>query len=376
MVWRWVNSRCGGSGHVAVGLQEGLDGLHEPGLVLLVVGDQRLDRLGVEALQLGRVLAHRAEQQAIGARTPRRRAPGARRRPRRRWPPAAPRRRRGADRRGPARGAAAPEREGVARAARSAARAGWPRPRARRVASSAPGSRTTTSAPTASARAASTAAAPGSTARAPRSATPRTRWRQPSSVGTWECARATTMLAPSTRSIPSSPARPRMSSRPEMSRSSSACTKPASACSEARSGARRRSTSEAIRVVTSLTRRGSRLAARAHAQRARPCASATRSSSASTPARVVQQRALVGRRARGDGQHGPGAVGQHQAGVERPRRRAHDLGQAGTRLDGVGDRVQRSEVEPGRRSLGRAWTCTDSRRTVARSPTRRPGPTC
>jgi hypothetical protein len=46
-------------------------------------------------------------------------------------------------------------------------------------------------------------------------------------------------------------ARPRMSSRPEMSRSSRACRKPVSACSEARSGARRRSTSEAIRVVTS-----------------------------------------------------------------------------------------------------------------------------
>ena len=58
----------GGSRHVAVRLQEGLDGLHELGLVLLVVGHQRLDRLGVEALQLGRVLAHGGEQQPVGAR--------------------------------------------------------------------------------------------------------------------------------------------------------------------------------------------------------------------------------------------------------------------------------------------------------------------
>ena len=60
-MWRWVKSRCAVPGHVAVGLEERLDRLHEVGLVLLVVGDERLDGLGVEALQLGRVLAHRAD---------------------------------------------------------------------------------------------------------------------------------------------------------------------------------------------------------------------------------------------------------------------------------------------------------------------------
>ncbi len=45
-----------------------LERLHQVCRVLLVVGDQRLDRLGVEALQLGRVLAHRRQQQPVGAR--------------------------------------------------------------------------------------------------------------------------------------------------------------------------------------------------------------------------------------------------------------------------------------------------------------------
>ncbi len=57
----------GGAGDVAVGLQEGLQGAHQLGLVLLVVGHQRLDRLGVEPLQLARVLAHRRQQQPVGA---------------------------------------------------------------------------------------------------------------------------------------------------------------------------------------------------------------------------------------------------------------------------------------------------------------------
>ena len=58
----------GGAGDVGVGVQERLERLHEVGLVLLVVGHQRLDRLGVEAVQLGRVLAHRRQQQPVGAR--------------------------------------------------------------------------------------------------------------------------------------------------------------------------------------------------------------------------------------------------------------------------------------------------------------------
>ena len=42
-----------GARDVAVGVEKGLQRAHQIGLVLLVVGDQRLDRLGVEALQLG-----------------------------------------------------------------------------------------------------------------------------------------------------------------------------------------------------------------------------------------------------------------------------------------------------------------------------------
>src|SRR3954447_20868917 len=54
--------------HIAVALEEGLERLDEVGLVLGVVGGERLDGLGVEALELGRVLAHRRQQQAVGPR--------------------------------------------------------------------------------------------------------------------------------------------------------------------------------------------------------------------------------------------------------------------------------------------------------------------
>jgi hypothetical protein len=57
----------GGRGDVAVVVEVGLDGGDELGLVLLVVGGERGDRLVEEALELGRVLAHRGEQQAVGA---------------------------------------------------------------------------------------------------------------------------------------------------------------------------------------------------------------------------------------------------------------------------------------------------------------------
>ena len=59
------------------------------------------------------------------------------------------------------------------------------------------------------------------------------------------------------------------------------------------------------------------------------------------PGAVAQQRALVGGRARRDGEHRARAVEQHEAGVERARRGAHDLRQSGARLDGVGDRLER-----------------------------------
>ena len=56
-----------GRGHRAVVGEERLERQHQLGAVLLVVGDQRRDRVGVEALQLGRVVAHRRQQQAVGA---------------------------------------------------------------------------------------------------------------------------------------------------------------------------------------------------------------------------------------------------------------------------------------------------------------------
>ena len=59
---------------------------------------------------------------------------------------------------------------------------------------------------------------------------------------------------------------------------------------------------------------------------------------------VAHQRALVGGRARGDGEHRRRAVDQDQAGVERAGGGAEDLGQAGAGLDRVGDRRERAEV--------------------------------
>ena len=57
----------GGLGHVAVVLQIGLHAGHQLRLVLLVVGGERRQGLLVEALQLPGVLAHRREEQAVGA---------------------------------------------------------------------------------------------------------------------------------------------------------------------------------------------------------------------------------------------------------------------------------------------------------------------
>ena len=57
----------GGGGDVAVVVEVGLDRGDQLGLVLLVVVGERLDRLGVEAFELGRVVAHRRQQQAVGA---------------------------------------------------------------------------------------------------------------------------------------------------------------------------------------------------------------------------------------------------------------------------------------------------------------------
>ena len=57
-----------------------------------------------------------------------------------------------------------------------------------------------------------------------------------------------------------------------------------------------------------------------------------------------QQRALLGGRAGGHRQRGAPRVGDRQAGLERPGRRAHHLGQPRPGLDRLGDRVERREI--------------------------------
>jgi hypothetical protein len=59
---------------------------------------------------------------------------------------------------------------------------------------------------------------------------------------------------------------------------------------------------------------------------------------------AAHQRALIGGRASGDGEHGTGPIDQDQTRVERAGGGPEDLGQAGTRLNGVGDRGERPEV--------------------------------
>jgi hypothetical protein len=71
------------------------------------------------------------------------------------------------------------------------------------------------------------------------------------------------------------------------------------------------------------------------------------------PGAAREHRALVGGRARRDGEHRARAVGEHQARVERPGGRPDDLRQAGPGLDGIRDGLESGEVEPGVGSLGR-----------------------
>ena len=138
-----------------------------------------------------------------------------------------------------------------------------------------------------------------------------------------------------------------MTSRPSTASRNAAC-----AASEARSGARTRSTSEAISVVT--TRRSAGRVARAPAQ---PQPADDRVADPQLVRRdaggVGHQRPLVGRRARGDREHGARAVDQHERGVERARGGADDLGQPEPGLDRVGDRGERIEVDRRAPLLGR-----------------------
>ena len=76
---RCVNKRAAAGDDAPSASRKVSDGLDEVGLVLVVVRDERRDRLLVEALELGQVLAHRGQEQ------PRRRCP------RRRASPSSPR---------------------------------------------------------------------------------------------------------------------------------------------------------------------------------------------------------------------------------------------------------------------------------------------
>ena len=185
---------------------------------------------------------------------------------------------------------------------------------------------------------------------------------RPRSGAKW-CARTTITAAPSLEVDAELGARARRCRRGRSRwRCSTARRNASCAASEARSGARTRSTSEAISVVTSRSSAGGGLAPSGRAAAAGRRPRRRRAARAcSTPARVGHQRALVGGRARGDGQHGARAVDQDQGRVERARRGAHDLGQARARLDGVGDRLERAEIER-RRARRVADMRPDSRR--------------
>ena len=368
----------GGAGDVGVGVQERLERLHEVGLVLLVVGDQRRDRLGVEALQLGRVLAHRRQQQPVGAGVLERQhrvlvaGLGDVGRQQRLVAGAVEVDRIGGDAR-----VADGEREAVhgARAARARS------PSATRRSLGVVGGRQQHDDVAVRRPSITAASEPGAPARAARSAAASTR-RAPVVVGGRVVVRRgrRPRAPPAARSIPelggarddvaavghlavqhgaqeARPARPRTPAR-----------------ARARARPRTRSASSTIRRSAG---RGS--PERPRTRRRPTTTSPTRSSCVTTPSASRHQRALVRGRARGDGEHGARAVDQHQRGVERPRRGANDLGQAEAGLDRVGDLRQRVEVvrrrrfPPDRDRLGHRATAGRSTRAPRRPPALPPG---
>ena len=150
------------------------------------------------------------------------------------------------------------------------------------------------------------------------------------------------------------PCRARRDRRGRRSRArSTACRNSAAAASEARSGPRTRSTSEATSVVTKRSSDGSgEPFAPTQAQLADD-----RVGDAQLDAldafRLAQQRALLGGRARGDREHDARAVDQDEARVERARGGAHDLRQAGAGGDRFRDRLERPQVRRRRRLVAR-----------------------
>ena len=173
---------------------------------------------------------------------------------------------------------------------------------ARRAAgSSAPASNTITSAPGRRSRSESTATADGAAARAARAAIARRRVRQPSCAGACGCACATSIEPPrsSSRSPTSRACGDELVARGQLARPSSDATNAAAASSEARSGARTRSTSDAISVLTSRTSPGDGVPR----ARSRSCADlgvADAQRDRLDAGSVAEQRLLVGRRARRD----------------------------------------------------------------------------
>ena len=309
-----------------------------------------------------------------GRRRPR---PGA---PRRRWRPAAPRGRRGRGRPG-----RSPTREwptakvkpcrlaGSSRAIASATRA--------TPSSSAAGSSTATGELSPAWASSSAASEPGALERAARSAAPSTRPRQSSSAGRVVVRAHDHDRAAAGEVDPELPAAgDDVAAVGDLAAQDRGAGTRAWAASDARSGARRRSTSEAISVV--MTRRSAAGGSPARPRsRSRPTtASPTRSSCTDDAGGVGHQRPLVRGRARGDGEHAARAVDQDERGVERARRGAHDLGQPETALDRLGDGLEGAEVRrrrhlrPGRRGHGAKSSRLRSRRSTRGSPRRRRRP--
>ena len=122
-----------------------------------------------------------------------------------------------------------------------------------------------------------------------------------------------------------------------------ACRNVVAASCDARSGARSRSTSEATSVVTSRT--SAVAGSRGPRSRSSPTtSSATRSSMVRTPrARSTSARSSADERA-ATARIAPAAVEDDEAHLQGLCRSADDLGQAGARLDRVGDRTERLQV--------------------------------
>ena len=276
-----------------------------------------------------------------------------RRRPRRRWPPAAPRR----AARGRSSGSAATRLRPSANvwpgspACSSRSTPSRARAAPRLVAA---GQRaTTTSAPGASPRSASAATAPGATARAPRSATASDA-RAPAVLGRRERVRARDDDAAARRRASSAEllgrARPAPRGRPPAA--STACRNAPAAASR-----RARGRADALdlggderRDEPQDRRRGRGVGARPQPQLADRLVGDAQLDGLARPSAVAEQRPLVGRRARGDGEH-VRPRGRCSARLASSARAAARTTSGSPAPDSTASviGVERVEVEPGRR---------------------------